>query len=102
MQMQDKSQDVHNKLVHELAASNTTMKELRKVIQDKEIDLGIETERLETVESTKVSEEFKEKHIENLQALRMKYAGFDPEQLNVILTFAKAHMLDGQLLCTNV
>merc|ERR1712025_651768 len=37
-----------------------------------------------------------------MEKLQATYSGFDVEKLNKILTYAKAHMEDGQLLYTNV
>jgi len=95
------SEQTCSDLEKQIASTEGTIKDLQLQTECRQADCKAEHEKLKTIEDTNV-DEFKAQFKKSIEELRLKYKGFDPLLLNKILTFAKGHLENGQLLYDDV
>ena len=101
-EMQSKCVDDIAGLGREVAGQQAKVQQMNQDIEHLKSNLEIEEGKLQTISEAGSSDKFKDQYKKNIEVLQSKYAGFDVEKMNKTLTYAKAHMEDGQLLYTNL
>jgi len=97
-----KSQQTCVDLEEHIASTEDTIAEMQLQIETSQVEDEDEKKTLKRLEETIGTDEFTAQMKENLQELRLKYRGFDPQLLSNLLYFAKGHLDDGQLLYMGV
>jgi len=97
----EKSEQTCAELEEQIALTEGTIKDLQLQTECRQADFKVEQKKLKIIEDTDL-DEFKATSKKSIEELRLKYKGFDPLLLNQILTYAKGHFENGQLLYDDV